>query len=189
MEETEKRMGAGSVSEESLVDAFQHGDTEAFSALVARSALMIRKLTSRFGGVYPFERDDLLQEGLLGLLHAARTFSPDGGASFSTYAYRCAENRIRDAVRSGQSRANRVLNDAVPLESIRELDRSGDPETLLELRESISGLLRTDLSDLEKRVLRLYLGGSPRKEAAEAAGVPVGTYDNALARARRKLKR
>ena len=189
MKRTEKMEDQAEVSDEALVSAFQSGDTEAFSVLAARSVRMIRQLTARFGGAYPFERDDLLQEGLLGLLFAARTFSFDGGASFATYARRCAENRVVDAVRSGLSRANRVLNTAVPLDGLDASDASGDPEALLELRESVSGLLDAGLSPLEQRVLRLYLGGLKRQDAARAAGVPLGAYDNALARARRKLKR
>lgn len=189
MKETERIKDETSASDEALAGAFQRGDTDAFSVLVARSMRMIRRLTARFGGIYPFERDDLLQEGLLGLLFAARTFSPSGGAAFSTYAYRCTENRILDAVRNGQNRANRVLNTAVPLESLNTADSLEDPETLVERRETLSGLLQAGLSGLEQRVLRLYLGGYARESAARMAGVSLSAYDNALARARRKLKR
>ena len=186
MQEAERTADSSTQRDEELVRDFQSGDADAFSVLVTRYMHVIRSRTARFNGLV--EREDLVQEGLLGLFLAARTFSETGGASFSTYAYRCVENRILDAVRRSQSSKNKVLNDAIPLEEIEAQDFSADPETLLEGREALRRLLTSgNFSALERRALQLYLGGYKRSELERVFGAPVSTYDNALARVRRKL--
>ncbi|HJB60422.1 MAG TPA: hypothetical protein IAA38_02030, partial [Candidatus Ruminococcus gallistercoris] len=91
-------------TDEALVKAFQAGNTEVFPALVARYLKLIRRKACSFREIFSLEREDLYQEGLLGLFDAANTYARDGGASFETYAGRCISNRIVSAVRRSASR-------------------------------------------------------------------------------------
>ena len=89
---------------------------DAFAELSARYLGLIRAKAKLFEGAAAPEKEDLWQEGLLGLYAAAISFRPEGGASFSTYAGVCVYNRMTSAVRRHVSSGNRTLNESVPLE-------------------------------------------------------------------------
>ena len=160
------------------------GQGEAFAELSARYLGLIRAKAKLFEGASAPEKEDLWQEGLLGLYAAAISYRPGRGASFPTYAGVCVYNQMASAVRRHGSSGNRPLNESVPLEDAGE--------ALLELREEFGALCRqmdVSLSPLERRVLALYLSGYRRVEGAKRAGLPLRSYDNALHRVRSKLKR
>ena len=170
------------------------GSSEAFAELTDRYIGMIRAKVAPFraGGV---ETDDLCQEGLLALHRAAKTFDPAKGASFRRYAGVCISNRIVMACRAATDGKNRPLNDFVSLsaENAPEFpaDGSADPEALLDGRESFETILRrvTELlTPMEMRALRLYLGGCSYREIAKKMSVTEKAADNALQRARGKLR-
>ena len=168
------------------------GQGEAFAELSARYLGLIRAKAKLFEGASAPEKEDLWQEGLLGLYAAAISYRPGRGASFPTYAGVCVYNQMASAVRRHGSSGNRPLNESVPLEDAGEAAVEAGPEALLELREEFGALCRqmdVSLSPLERRVLALYLSGCSRGEAAQRVGVPLRSYDNALHRVRSKLKR
>ena len=178
-------------TDEALVKAFQAGNTEVFPALVARYLKLIRRKACSFREIFSLEREDLYQEGLLGLFDAANTYARDGGASFETYAGRCISNRIVSAVRRSASRKNSFLNNAVPIDAVTDLDagQKTDPQALLESRDELDRVLRNahvSLSDFERRALLLYLGGYRRAEIERRLGIPARAFDNAMARVRKK---
>ena len=178
--------------DEALVQAFQEGSGDAFSALVARYLKLIRIKACSFREIFSLEREDLYQEGLLGLFDAASSYRAGGSASFDTYAGRCINNRIVSAVRRSASRKNSLLNHAIPIEEIAgtDVDVASDPQVLLENRDEIDHMLETvhvSLSVFERRVLSLYLSGYKRSEV-EAVGIPVKAFDNAMVRVRKKLR-
>lgn len=163
------------LSDEALALRFQNGDDAAFSELAARYLKVIRIKACSFREIFSLEREDLYQEGLLGLLDAANSYKPSERTSFETYAGRCINNRIVSAVRRSSSLKNSFLNNAVPIEEMEDLgaDRLSDPQTLLESRDEMDRLLSVihiSLSDFELRVLSLYLGGYKRQEAERKLG-------------------
>lgn len=87
------------LSDEALALRFQNGDDAAFSELAARYLKVIRIKACSFREIFSLEREDLYQEGLLGLLDAANSYKPSERTSFETYAGRCINNRIVSAVR------------------------------------------------------------------------------------------
>ena len=109
---------------------------DAFAELSARYLGLIRAKAKLFEGAAAPEKEDLWQEGLLGLYAAAISFRPEGGASFSTYAGVCVYNRMTSAVRRHVSSGNRTLNESVPLEDAGDAAVEAGPEDLLELRDS-----------------------------------------------------
>ena len=180
-----------------LAGLVKEGNSDAFAELAARYMFLIRAKAAPFHSTQ-IETDDLCQEGLLGLLNAARTYDSANRASFRTYAGVCIANRVIMAYRSA-SRKNKPLNDFVslseeetpelPLDSLEQGD--GDPEALLADRESMDLMWRkieAELSSLELQVLQLYCSGYSYEEIAQTLSVTAKTADNALQRVRAKLK-
>ena len=181
------------MSDESLVHAFQSGNREVFSELVARYLNLVRIKARSFREIFSLEREDLYQEGLLGLFDAASSFTVDERASFETYAGHCIHNRIVSAVRRSASKKNALLNFAVPIEEIAGLNANTetDPVAVLETRDELDRVLETihiSLSDFERNVLSLYLGGYKRSEIKDKLSVSPRSVDNAMMRVRKKLR-
>ncbi|MDR1065209.1 MAG: sigma-70 family RNA polymerase sigma factor [Oscillospiraceae bacterium] len=141
--------------------------------------------------------EDLIQEGMLGLLSAIRSFDEARGVRFETYAELCVRRRIISAVRKA---ALRFRGDSdIPLEAqlLTESETPGayllrDPEELVIARERIrelAGGIEDSLSKLESIVLKLYLDGYSYGEMSEKLGRPYKSVENAIQRIRRKLAR
>lgn len=141
------------------------GQGEAFAELSARYLGLIRAKAKLFEGASAPEKEDLWQEGLLGLYAAAISYQPGRGASFPTYAGVCVYNQMASAVRRHGSSGNRPLNESVPLEDAGEAAVEAGPEALLELREEFGALCRQmDVS------LSPWSGGCWRCTSAATAG-------------------
>lgn len=190
------RSSLSGCSDGRLAELVKQGDSEAFAELTARYMVLVRtRAQSLRGGCA--EREDFCQEGLVGLLNAARTYDPANGASFRTYAGVCISNRMIMAYRAAAGRKNDPLRNFVSLsdegaDGYPASDGGSDPEALLADRESFEAMCRkveSLLTPLELRVLRLYLGGGSYGEIARALSVPPKAADNALQRARLKLRR
>lgn len=161
------------------------GDSRAEEVLVLRYQDMVRRCCRPLflmGG----DQEDLLQEGMLGLLSAIRSYAPDRGASFSTYAWRCIRSRLLSAVRSAASNRHETLNSALPLEEALCLpDQEPSVEQQL-IRLDSMRQLRSSLTELEGGVLDLYLAGLPYREIAQRLGRSPKSVDNAVQRIRKK---
>lgn len=171
---------SSSCPEDELIAAARAGNEDAFAHLVSRYAGTLHRLSARLATAA--ERDDMAQEGLLGLLAAVQTYR-GGTAAFSTYAHACMRNRMVSAAR----RAHALSATADAPSSVATADT---PEHLLERREDLRALrasLRRQLSAREYQVLTLYLRSYSYEEIAAALGVGRKAVDNALQRARRKL--
>ncbi len=163
------------------------GDEAAFAVVMRRMAPIIRMQVARFStaGV---EDEDLAQEALLGLLLAVRHFSPEGGASFTTYATTCISNRLTSVLRHDAPHARHER----PLGEEQDLPASphSDPFVQVQAREDADSLLaglRQTLTPLEYQVMLIRLRGGSYREAAARLGVSVKAVDNAVQRLRRKL--
>ncbi len=178
-----------------LAALVRKGDSDAFAELTARYMSLIRYKAAPFHSAR-LETDDLCQEGLVGLFHAACAYSASNGAAFKTYAGICIANRIIMAYRSALSRKNEPLSNSVSLNDgghpgLEAQSGGWDPEALLTNSERIGQMwdkIRSVLSERELRVLRLYLGGYSYAEIAERLAITPKATDNALQRARMKLR-
>ena len=149
------------------------------------------------------DSEDLIQEGMFGLLSAIREYDPSEGASFKTYAQVCIRRRLSSAVKSASRLKHLPLNDGLSLdyilseESQTQIAANPDafrrtPEEQVLARESKFELYNSfalKLSRLEKDVLSLYLEGLSYEEIADKTGKDVKSVDNAVQRIRRKLAR
>ena len=169
-----------------LVKLASSGDNEALSLLVSKMIPDVRREASKFSGAVGVDSDDLFQEGMIGLLSAARSYKTDCGASFRTYASVCIRNRIISAVKkaSGGKSVRRDL--LVPLETELSYD---DGLVVKEECDRLFGFIETQLSERERSILKLFLSGLSYGEIAQKLGSSSKSVDNALQRVRRKLKK
>ena len=169
---------------------------EAEDALVSEYSRLVRMVARPYflvGG----DGEDLIQEGMLGLISAIRTFDPAKNVKFSTYAEFCVRRRIYSAIRSASGCKHNPLNNYISLESPRIGENNTqtayflrDPEDFVIARESageITELLYGALSRFESGVLELYLDGMSYREMAARLGKPNKSVDNAVQRIRKKL--
>lgn len=184
-------------SDEALCALATGGNYTAEECLAARYSQTVRACTRPYflaGG----DSEDLIQEGMIGLLSAIRTFDPARDVRFRSYAETCIQNRLRSVVRAAASGKHEPLNQAVPLEFScfyqmrkQQLEEAAEenPEDVLICKEEHS--LRVDtltdgLSAFEGNVLRLYLGGLSYSQIASLLGKQTKAVDNAVQRIRRK---
>ena len=163
------------------------GDRDAEEQLIERYASLVRTIARPLflsGG----DSEDLIQEGMLGLLSAVRSFDPEG-ASFRTYAEHCIRNRMLSAIKKAGTLKNKPLNDSIPIDSAENMPVDHDVEDVVIRREMISETesAAEGLSQFEKEVLSLYLGGMSYAEIAAETSKSVKSIDNAVQRIRRKL--
>ena len=172
------------------------GDPAAEEALVSGYTRLVRACARPYflaGG----DSEDLIQEGMLGLLSAIRAFDPAKGVKFSTYAEFCVRRRIYSAIRSASGNKHTPLNSYISLES-QQLDESStqsayflrDPEDFVIAREragEVETLLYGALSRFESGVLELYLEGMSYKDMAVRLEKSDKSVDNAVQRIRKKL--
>lgn len=176
-------------SDNRLIEQYKSGDNNAFNLLYERYKNMIKSLARKFflaGG----DNDDLMQEGVLGLLNAVNTFNFCG--QFSTYAYACIKNSIISAVLKAQSKKNAPLNASVSIEDGTQNKGVGfvDPEDQIISQEAADELMekiKSNLSHFEKNVFKLYLEGLSYVEIGQRMNKEAKAVDNALQRIKRKI--
>lgn len=165
---------------------------EAQEVLIGRYTKLVRACARRFfllGG----DDEDLVQEGMIGLLNAIRQYQPDVGR-FPTYAAKCINSRLISAVRAASAKKHTPLNDSVSIvnycdEYLASADLTDSPEEQLINREQYSEYLAQlymRLSALEKRILDAYLEGMSCSEIAESIHKPVKSVGNAVQRVKAK---
>lgn len=140
----------------------------------------------------PLEKDDLIQEGMIGLLAAINSYREEKGASFSTYAGHCINNSIQSAFRKVSRLKDIPQSSLVSIEDDYFNDvvhLSAEDEYLV--KESVSNLsqvLYEELSSFENEVLRLYIVGCSYSEIADKLEKNTKAIDNAIQRIRKKLE-
>lgn len=190
-------------SDEVLQQLAVGGSSEAEECLIRRYGRVVRSLARPYflaGG----DSEDLLQEGMLGLLSAIRRYDPAVGASFRTYSVLCIRRRLLTAIRNAAGHKNVSLDDCLSLESpLFDEDQSmmayapylrdrRSPEDMVIDREESQKVYRSYigvLSQFEQSVLGCYLSGMSYKEIAEATGKTDKSIDNAVQRIRKKISR
>lgn len=181
----------GDAADEKLAELARNNDQRAFSEILGRyRAIMINKVQRLT--VAGMDNDDLMQECALGLLDAVMCYSESKGASLKTFASVCIDNRLRSVIRRISSEKNRVLNECVDLtEEVVSDDSDTNPETMMLLQENANEqtqYIESILSKREYMVFVRFMSGMSYNETAADIGISVKAVDNALSRARVKLK-
>lgn len=192
------------IADEEVVAFAREGDDLALEYLIHKYKNFVRaKARSYF--LIGADREDIIQEGMIGLYKAIRDFKADKLASFRAFAELCITRQIITAIKTATRQKHIPLNSYVSLnkplyddESDRTLEdilagnKVSDPEELVISREEfldIESKMSEFLSELEWSVLMLYLEGKSYQEIAEQLSRHVKSIDNALQRVKRKLER
>lgn len=190
------------ISDNELIFRSRNGETEAEEQIAARYGQLVRACARPFflvGG----DSEDLIQEGMIGLLSAIRRFDPAMSVSFKTYAEQCIRNRIISAVESASRLKHTPLNNGVSFEYLLNEEpntlhsayydsfsrRTEEQVLAREREEEILIDNSKQLSQFERDVLEMYLQGMSCKEIAKRMERTEKSIDNAVQRIRKKIMR
>jgi RNA polymerase sporulation-specific sigma factor len=190
--------------DEELIDSARDGNENALEYLLKKYRSFVRaKARSYF--LIGADREDIIQEGMIGLYKAIRDFNEDKLSSFRAFAELCITRQIITAIKTATRQKHIPLNSYVSLNKPiydEESDRTlmdviteisvTDPEQLVISREELNMIeckISEVLSGLEWKVLSLYLEGKSYQEIAAELNREVKSIDNALQRVKRKLER
>ena len=183
------------LTDEELCSLAVKNDDLAFSTLFLRYAGMIKQ-TARTYFLYGGDVEDLVQEGMLGLLKAIKSY--DGQIAFSSYVALCVRRNIISAVKMSNGNKHKILNASVGYDGVEDSlaeDVFGatvlEPSELFEKRELVEEIrdrLKKILSTFEYMVLTLYLDGYSYAEISAKTGKPFKSIDNAIQRIRKKVE-
>ncbi len=192
------------MSDEEIVCAAQSGSSDAFDFLLRkfRPAVMRRAGSYFLAGA---DKDDIIQEGMIGLFKAVRDYKADKDAAFPTFAELCITRQIISAVKSASRLKHAPLNSYVSLDkpvndedydhTLMDIIAGGDcsnPEDIIigrENKELVEVKMEELLSKLECKVLSLYLKGKSYNEIAVLLGKDPKSIDNALQRIKKKFEK
>ena len=191
------------MSDEGVIERIRQGDRQAVEYLMDKYKDLVRKRARTLfliGG----ERDDLIQEGMIGLFKAIQDYSPERDSSFYHFAELCIARQMYTAIKSSNTQKNQPLNNYVSFDSPEYGENSqnpklrGDPVFLKKISNPEQFVLDKEyanvleyelvrrLSDFEKQVLNLYMKDYSYYKISEVLGRDVKSIDNALSRVRGK---
>lgn len=196
------------LSDEKLLELFKKkNDKTALNFLINRYTDTVNSKVSKYY-IAGAEREDIAQEGLIGLYKAVRNFDESKANSFKTFANLCIERQIITAIKSSNRQKHIPLNTYVSLNNPNYENEDGEPETeLLDMinSKSVEDPLETvtkneyykfledsmdkTLSDFEKNVLEQYIQGKSYSEIAKSLDASEKSVDNAIQRIRKKTEK
>jgi RNA polymerase sporulation-specific sigma factor len=190
--------------DEDLVEAAKRGDDRASEFLINKYRNFVRVKAKAYFLVGA-DREDIIQEGMIGLYKAIRDFRRDKLSSFRAFAELCITRQIITAIKTATRQKHIPLNSYISLNKPiydEDSDRTlldvisgmkvSDPEELVINQEASARMrarIRRNLSELEHRVLTAYLQGKSYQEMANELQRHVKSIDNALQRVKRKLEK
>lgn len=198
-----EQMGLEHLTDEEIADLAKHGNVEALEYLINKYKNFVRA-KARTYFLIGADREDIIQEGMIGLYKAIRDYRCDRQASFRAFAEICVTRQIITAIKTATRQKHIPLNSYISLnkpvfdeESERTLgevvttDKASNPEDLFINQENlldIESTMHRILSPLEQEVVALYLEGKSYVEIAQQLNRHVKSVDNALQRVKRKLE-
>ena len=194
------------MTDEQLLCDYKNGNQEIMDYLMVKYKSMVRK-KARAMYLLGGENEDLIQEGMIGLIKAVRDFDVTQKTSFSSFAELCVSRQMYSAIEASNRKKHLPLNSyislyedseqegegrSLPLIDTIESSKENDPEVLYfgkEYTEAFAEQLKELLSPLENHVLYLHLMGTDYRTIAELLGKSPKSVDNALQRIKTKAQR
>lgn len=191
------------MTDEQLIGELRGGDQGVMDFIMVKYKALVRK-KARAMYLLGGENEDLIQEGMIGLIKAVRDYNPEQGASFQSFAELCVSRQMYSAIEASKRKKHLPLNSYVSLYESGDTDgndkktplidtiepvQENDPETLYfsrEYTEAFVEQLKEQLSPLENHVLYLHLMGTDYRTIADILEKSPKSIDNALQRIRTK---
>ena len=192
------------IEDEKLIEMIKAGDQKALNFLLDKYNNMVNMKVNKYF-IIGAEREDIVQEGLIGLYKAIKNFNGEKQNSFKTFANLCIERQLITAIKSSNRQKHMPLNSYLSLNNsayeenedtelleVFDTDIIEDPlDTIMkkEYYKSVENEIDKNLSDFEKQVLNRYTNGESYIEIATRLNMPVKSIDNAIQRIRKKANK
>lgn len=191
------------MTDEEVVERSKEGESEATDYLLRKyNGLVKSKAHTMY--LIGADMEDLIQEGMIGLLQAIRGYNAEIGTPFFSFAKLCISRQVHTAITASSRKKHLPLNESISFnapanhdsqvtlgDTLQALEEFTNPEQLVLVQESVSSiknLFVQKLSSMEQEVLQDYLSGIGYVEIAERMGKSPKSIDNALQRIRQKLR-
>ena len=188
-------------TDEELVEIIKTGDKLAANYIIDRYKNLVNIKVSKYY-IAGAEKDDIMQEGLIGLFKAIKCYSPEQNSSFKSFANLCIDRQLITAIKTSNRQKHMPLNSYLSLNmnsddeenntTVMEVfnnDTIEDPLDTITKKEyykSVELAIDKSLSKFEKKVLNRYVQGESYVQIAEKLDAPVKSVDNAIQRIRKK---
>jgi len=192
------------LNDEQLIEKAKNGDTLSLDFIMNKYKNMV-KSKARMYFLMGADREDIIQEGMIGLYKAVRDFQPQRGIAFKKFAEICVNRKMISAIKAASRQKHIPLNSSVSLNKkvyeddeeetfmdFIEPDEETSPEAIfigIENKKVMTEYLAKELSKFESRVLSLYLQGKNYSTISEITGKPEKSIDNALQRVKKKTEK
>ena len=192
------------IEDEELINQVKNGDKNALEYLISKYKEMVESKVNKYF-IIGAEKEDIVQEGLIGLYKAIKDYKVDKRNSFKSFANLCIERQLITAIKSSNRQKHMPLNSYLSLNmpvynnedennetELLEIFNSNvveDPLDIITKREyysDVESVIDTSLSSFEKKVLNRYVQGESYVQIAEKLDAPVKSVDNAIQRIRKK---
>ena len=179
-------------------------DTDALDFLICKYKDLVNSKVNKYF-IIGAEKEDIVQEGLIGLYKAVKDYNPDKQNSFKSFANLCIERQLITAIKSSNRQKHMPLNSYLSLNMTAFENEDGNNDTqIVDVLEntviedpldtitkkeyflSVENVIDSSLSDFEKKVLNRYVQGESYVKIAERLDAPVKSVDNAIQRIRKK---
>ena len=191
------------LSDEEIIDKVRQGNEKALSYLLEKYKELVKMKVGKYY-IIGAEKEDIIQEGMIGLFKAIKTYKSDKNITFKTFANLCIERQLITAIKSSNRQKHIPLNSYLSL-NISAYDNDDEDSTELianfnnkvvedplemimkkENYEELEKKIDKSLSDFEKQVLNRFLKGESYVAIAKRLDSPVKSVDNAIQRIRKK---
>ena len=201
----ENSLKYATLQDEQIINEIKNGDDAALEYLINKYKDLVNGKVSKYF-IIGAEKDDIIQEGLIGLYKAIKNYKTDKQNSFKSFANLCIERQLISAIKSSNRQKHMPLNSYLSLnisaynnddensgnsEIIDVLDTNvaEDPLDTITKKEyfsDVESVIEDSLSTFEKKVLSRYIQGDSYVKIAEKLDTPVKSIDNAIQRIRKK---
>lgn len=190
------------MKDEDLIQKIKSGDNEALDYLLNKYKEVVNMKVSRYF-IIGAEKEDIIQEGLIGLYKAIKNYDTEKQNSFKSFANLCIERQLITAIKSSNRQKHMPLNSYLSLNmsaydneeddtSIYEVFDANiiedplDTITKKEYYQNVENIIEKTLSSFERQVLNELVNGNSYTAIAEKLNSPVKSIDNAIQRIRKK---
>ena len=192
------------MNDEQLIELIKSGDKYAIDFLIEKYKDLVNMKVSKYF-IIGAEKEDIIQEGMIGLFKAIQSFKSDKQNSFKTFANLCIERQLITAIKTSNRQKHMPLNSYLSLSASAYNNEDDDSDSSMieffdshttedpletltkkEYYQTVENAIDKSLSDFEKPVLRRFIKGESYVNIAESLNTPVKSVDNAIQRIRKK---
>ena len=192
------------MSDDELLELINKKDTDALDFLICKYKDLVNSKVNKYF-IIGAEKEDIVQEGLIGLYKAIKDYKPDKQNSFKSFANLCIERQLITAIKSSNRQKHMPLNSYLSLNMTAFENEDGNNDTQIvdvlentviedpldtitkkEYFEEIQNSIHKNLSKFEEQVLQRFIQGESYEVIAKKLDTPVKSIDNAIQRIRKK---